>query len=396
MTMKISVEAPGIRAAEQERAPFTDFIVKVHSRCDLACDYCYMYPPGDTSWRERPRLISARVIAALAGRVAEHVRGRARSINLLLHGGEPLLAGPDVLRSVVESVRTAVHEADPDIEVVAGVQSNGSRLTEAHVELFARLGVSVGLSLDGTAASHDRHRRDHRGQGSHEGVLRALELLRGAGVPGLFAGLLCVIDVESDPVATLDALFAHQPPTVDLLLPHASWATPPSAGYGGWLAAAFDHWYALRPPGPEIRMFQELLVALLGGPSASESASLAPSGSVVIETDGTIEQVDALKLIYPGAAATGLDVFRHGFDEALAHPGIAARRAGWSALAAECRACTFGSVCAGGFYGHRYRPGNGFANPTVYCADMFELIGHMRERIRGDLAVPVGAGPWRV
>lgn len=388
--MSTLTDAPASLSRQAQEPPFTDFIVKVHSRCDLACDYCYMYPPGDHSWRARPGAMPPAVIARLAERIAEHVDGRASRINVLLHGGEPLLAGPAVLRSVVESVRAAV-----SAEVAASVQTNGRRLTQAHVDLFAELGVSVGLSLDGTAAGHDRHRRDHRGRGSHAAALRALELLRAAPVPGLFAGLLCVIDVESDPVETLDALFAHQPPLVDLLLPHASWAAPPRAGHGGWLATAFDHWYAMDPPGPEIRMFQELLVALFGGPSASESASLAPSGSIVIETDGTVEQVDALKMIYPGAAATGLDIFRHSFDEALAHPGIKARRAGWDALAAECRACEFGPVCAGGFYGHRYRPGSGFANPSVYCADLFQLIGHMRERVRGDLAVP-GAGPWRV
>ena len=32
-----------------------EFIVKVHSRCDLSCDYCYMYEMADQSWRSRPR-----------------------------------------------------------------------------------------------------------------------------------------------------------------------------------------------------------------------------------------------------------------------------------------------------------------------------------------------------
>jgi uncharacterized protein len=402
MTMKTPVELVTGRPPEPETAPFTDFIVKVHSRCDLACDYCYMYPPADHSWRARPPVMPPHVVDRLAERIAEHVRGgRAPRINLLLHGGEPLLAGPAVLRSVVESVRAAV-----DGEVVAGLQTNGLRLTKAHLELFAELEVSVGLSLDGPAAVHDRHRVDRRGRGSHAAAVRALELIRAADVPGLFAGLLCVVDVSCDPVDTLEALLAHRPPTLDLLLPHASWAAPPArpaapgphpgAEYGVWLAAAFDHWYGLRPPGPQVRLFQEILAALCGGPSASESVGLSPSGSVVIETDGGIEQVDALKTIYPGAAATGLDVFRHSFDDALAHPGIRARRIGAAALADACRACELGAVCGGGFYAHRYRPGTWFKNPSVYCADLFHLISHVRERIRGDLAGPGEAVRWAV
>ena len=374
--------------------PFTDFIVKVHSRCDLACDYCYMYPAGDPSWRARPRVMPAHVVARTAERIAEHVAAhRVPRISLVLHGGEPLLAGPAVLESVVRGVREAV-----DCPVVVGIQTNGIRLTAELLDLFVRLDVQVSLSLDGAAAAHDRHRRDRRGGGSHARVVRAIDLLRAGPAAGLFAGLLCVVDVSTDPVETLESLFEHGPPVVDLLLPHASWAEPPPrprgdpAEYGHWLAAAFDHWYARRPLGPRVRLFDELLVGLVGGPGASESSGTSPSGSVVVETDGAIEQADALKIIYPGAAVTGLDVFRHAFDAALAHPGVAARQAGAAGLAAQCRACAVGSVCGGGFYAHRYRPETGFRNPSVYCADLFRLIGHMRERVVRDLRACAAPG----
>ena len=42
-------------------------------------------------------------------------------------------------------------------------------------------------------------------------------------------------------------------------------------------------------------------------------------------------------------------------------------------------------VCGGGHYAHRYRPGRGFANPSVYCPDLILLIGHIRERLRIDI-----------
>jgi len=29
-----------------------EFIAKVHSRCDLARDYCYIYEMADQSWRD--------------------------------------------------------------------------------------------------------------------------------------------------------------------------------------------------------------------------------------------------------------------------------------------------------------------------------------------------------
>lgn len=36
---------------------------------------------------------------------------------------------------------------------------------------------------------------------------------------------------------------------------------------------------------------------------------------MVVETDGTLEQVDSLKTAYEGTAATGFDVFRNAFDD---------------------------------------------------------------------------------
>lgn len=31
---------------------FMEFVVKIHSRCNPACDYCYVYDMADQSWRE--------------------------------------------------------------------------------------------------------------------------------------------------------------------------------------------------------------------------------------------------------------------------------------------------------------------------------------------------------
>jgi uncharacterized protein len=108
---------------------------------------------------------------------------------------------------------------------------------------------------------------------------------------------------------------------------------------------------------------------------------------VVVETDGSIEQVDSLKSAYEGAAGTDLDVFQHTFDDALRHPGILARQAGLAALADECRRCRLVKVCGGGQYTHRYRAGSGFRNPTIYCHDQQRLIRHIAGRLTEAAAV---------
>jgi uncharacterized protein len=131
---------------------------------------------------------------------------------------------------------------------------------------------------------------------------------------------------------------------------------------------------------------------LLGGASRSEQVGLSPSGTVVVETDGAIEQVDALKSAYPGACATGLDIRRDELDRALLDPGIVARQIGLDALPDGCLACPVRRVCGGGHYAHRYRAGTGFRNPSVYCADLRLLIDHVRRRVESDIRQLAGTG----
>ncbi|MFJ3882072.1 radical SAM/SPASM protein FxsBH, inactivated beta-hydroxylase extension form [Streptomyces sp. NPDC090077] len=375
---------------------FREIVLKVHSRCDLACDHCYVYEHADQSWRARPKVISPKVISQTASRLAEHARDHALpSVTVILHGGEPLLAGPERLRLVCEEfTRALAGTADLDLRI----HTNGLQLSPRYLDLFAEYGVRVGVSLDGDRAANDRHRRFADGRSSHPLVLAALDLLRSAPYRHLYQGLLCTVDVANDPVAVLDALVALEPPRVDFLLPHATWETPPARpdgapdAYARWLLRVFDRWEELERPVP-VRLFESLLSTLRGGPSLTESLGLAPTDLVVVETDGTLEQVDSLKSAFDGAAATGFDVFGHAFEEVAAHPGMRARQLGLAGVSGTCRRCPVVRSCGGGLYTHRYREDNGFDNPSVYCSDLRELVDGVEGRTAARLAAPELADP---
>jgi uncharacterized protein len=387
-----SLDVPALLDQGWRPLPFREFIVKVHSRCDLSCDYCYMYEMADQSWRDQPRAMSPEIAESAARRIGEHASAHdLRDVTLILHGGEPLLAGRDLLSRLVTSTR---RHAGRGTTVHATVQTNGVGLSDAYLKLFDELGVRVGVSVDGYAEAHDRHRRFASGRGSYRAVDAALGRLRR--FPHLYGGLLCTIDLRNDPVRTYQALADLGPPKVDLLLPHGTWLNPPpgrapgaaSPGTGGtpyadWLAEVFDYWYP--KPQTGIRLFEEIMQLLLGGASGSEIVGLMPAQMVVIETDGSIEQEDTLKIAYPGATATDLHVDRDPLDSALRLPQIVARQIGVQALSAQCRICPVRSVCGGGLYSHRYNEGTGFLNPSVYCPDLLALIVHIRDRMREDL-----------
>jgi uncharacterized protein len=358
----------------------SQYVLKVHSRCDLACDHCYVYEHADQSWRGRPRAVSLATVDAAARRIAEHADAHGQAeVSVVLHGGEPLLLGRPGMRAVLD---TLISRITPVTAIDLRIHTNGMRLDTRWCDLFSHYAVKVGVSLDGDMAANDMHRRYADGRSSHAQVLAALTLLRQPRYRHLYAGILCTIDLANDPIAVYQALTDEAPPNLDLLLPHATWAHPPDrpggadSPYADWLMQIYRCWVhdGRRMP---IRLFGSVLSAARGGPSFTEAIGTDPVGVLVIDTDGSWEQSDSMKTAYQGAPSTGMSVFSHPVDEVARHPAIAARQGGLAGLCATCRACPVGHVCGGGLYAHRYRPGNGFDNPSVYCADLKTLITRM-------------------
>jgi uncharacterized protein len=315
--------------------PFRQFILKVHSRCDLSCDHCYVYEHADQSWRGRPLVIAPETVAKAAERIAEHARGHdLDGVRVVLHGGEPLLAGATRLGEIARALRRAVA---PVCDLDLRIHTNAVRLNEEFCEVFLAEQIKVGVSLDGDRAANDRHRTFANGRSSYDQVIQGINLLRTPRYQELYAGLLCTVDVRSDPVASYRALAALDPPAIDFLLPHSTWDEPPPGAadgrtpYADWLTAAYDA--ASAEPGKvRVRIFESVIQTTLGGSSLTESLGLGASDLVVVETDGSIEQADSIKVAYDGAPATGLDIFAHPFDAAAAHPAIQARQAGLPGL----------------------------------------------------------------
>lgn len=378
----LDLDVAAVRGAGHEPVPFQQFIVKVHSRCNLSCSYCYVYEMADQAWRQQPKRMTRPIAAKLAERIAEHAgRHDLPSVEVILHGGEPLLAGPRWLTELTGSLRAQV-----PAQVNIGVQTNGTLLRPALLDTLKELGIRVGVSLDGDAEATGRHRVYASGRNSFDDVADGLYLLDSPGYRDIYGGILCTVDVDNDPVATYEALLKFNPPAVDLLLPHANWSCPPpGSGYADWLIAVFERWYCAPVQETRIRVFSEMIQLILGQPGAVEGLGLQPSTLVVIETDGTIKQLDSLSSAYPGAADTGRHILTDSFDAVLDHPTTVARQLGAGALSPQCQTCPVMPVCGGGLYPHRYRSGTGFRNPSVYCADLLRLITHVSDRVSRDL-----------
>ena len=377
--------------------PISQYILKVHGRCDLSCDHCYVYESVDQSWRTKPRSMSPHVLRSAARRIAEHAATTDLSrVRVVLHGGEPLLLGAERMREALACLRSTI---EPVARLDLIMQTNGVRLDAAMCEVLKEYGVRVGVSLDGDREANDRHRRFANGAGSFDRVRTALGLLRTPAFRELYAGLLCTIDIANDPERVYEALVAERPPQVDFLLPHATWEHPPDrpgddpTPYATWLSVIHRRWLADHRP-MRIRMFDAIESTARGGPSGSEQLGADAVGLVVIETDGHYEQVDIIKTAYAGAPETGLSVLTHTVDDVARLAPVAARQSGHEGLSPICRSCPVLRQCGGGLYAHRYRPETGFDNPSVFCPDLRVLIDRTNEenRMHAETAKPDDTG----
>jgi uncharacterized protein len=371
--------------------PFHEFVVKVHGRCNLSCDYCYMYELADQSWRDKPAVMEPGTFDAAVRRIADHAAAHdVPSVCVVFHGGEPLMVGPEYLDRASAAIRAMLPGS---VELTLAIQTNGVLITEPILAVLRAHGVHVGVSIDGGQRAHDRHRTYANGKGSHAAVLRGVRALQRPENRHLLTGLLCTIDIANDPVEVYEDLLATGAPSMNFLLPHANWVSPPPGyrpgesgrKYADWLIAIFDRWYGSPQREVGIGLFGEIINLLLGGASASEAIGISPVRTVVIDTDGSIEQIDHLKSAFEGAPDTGLNVQTDTLDAVLTHPAIVARQRGIAALSATCRSCPVHRVCGAGLYSHRYRPDTGFLNPSVYCTDLRRLIEHVRDRVYADL-----------
>ncbi len=357
-------------------------LLKVASRCNLDCSYCYVYHMGDDAWRSQPKRMSESVLDQIAVRLAEQVASQDRPFSVIMHGGEPLLIGAAKLESFCAKLRSALpHPCGIHI------QTNGVLLTEAIIDILVRYDVGVSVSIDGPEAVHDRFRIDHRKLGSYARVRAGIErmMARDDARP-LLAGVLAVIDPESDPAEVYASLKGTGAPSLDVLPRDGNWdllpfgkSEPQTTEYGLWLSSLLDV-YLADPEPPRIRLLDDMLRLVLGGFAMKEGVGSTDYGILVIETDGSVEKNDTLKVAGAGSDrfAWPWTVFTDRFADILKSEEFEAYYRQQRPTSPVCAACPDLGVCGGGMVAHRWSAAQGYDNPTVFCADQRLLIAQMR------------------
>jgi uncharacterized protein len=168
--------------------PLELLVIQPTPYCNLDCDYCYLPSRSD-----RHRL-SMDILDAALERVLESpfVAG---DFTLLWHAGEPLTLPISFYDEASEHIRAALARwQGPPLQIRQSVQTNAMVINDAWCDCFERNQIHVGVSLDGPAFLHDRHRRTRTGLGSHAAAMRGVAHLQRRQIP---FQVICVLTEEA-------------------------------------------------------------------------------------------------------------------------------------------------------------------------------------------------------
>jgi uncharacterized protein len=360
----------------------TSAVVKVSSRCNLNCTYCYMYNLEDLTFHDQTPLMSTEVCHALIRVVADHCQLHDIPVfTFVFHGGEPLLVKEAFYTDFVLTARKLIPEST---RLDFAIQTNGILLNQRRCAMLKSLGIRVGISIDGPREVNDRYRVDHRGRGSYDRVRKGWDE---AQKYGLNPGLLTVVDPDQDVREFYEHIRQLNPRRADVLLPDANYAHPPQHWsehmpvYGKWLAELFRLWTEDTSSSFEVRMFNTLIETILAASPDHPGVTNRYNGIFGINPDGSLETLDLMRACETGMVATTYNVTTNTLDELFQVPIVRAFYYEKQSLCEECQRCPYLKICGGGNLPHRYSRERGLDNPSVYCRDLKYLFHEVREWI---------------
>lgn len=152
---------------------FTTCVLKIASRCNLNCTYCYMYNKGDLSFLNQPKFMSLDTIDNLIKRFDEYLKEyKYDDFNFVFHGGEPMLASKSLYRYFIINVNKLFKKYKKQAKY--SIQTNGVLINKEWIKFFKKYGIHVGISLDTTKKSNDINRIYHNGKSSYNDILKGL------------------------------------------------------------------------------------------------------------------------------------------------------------------------------------------------------------------------------
>src|ERR1044072_8212618 len=127
--------------------------IEITNMCNLSCTYCYAETlrPG----KNQPQnLFTNELYRNTISRML--VESKSSFLDIVFHGGEPLLHTPEWFEEACTFATATAKDLGKSVHF--SMQSNLTILRDAHVEVFQKHKIHIGVSLDGDMETHNSMR----------------------------------------------------------------------------------------------------------------------------------------------------------------------------------------------------------------------------------------------
>jgi uncharacterized protein len=343
-----------------------------------------MYNMGDETYKNQPKFISKRSIIYFAEKLKDYtIKFNINTVFISFHGGEPLLASKEDFIFYVETIKnTNLH-----IQIIFLMQTNGVLLNLEWAEILKKYNVNIGISLDGEKKINDKFRIKHNGSGSYDEIITNLKEIQNFDI---VKGIISVVDVSVNSKDFYRHMKKINNLQLNILLPNINFSNIPKfympleeylSFTSDWLVSLYEVW---KEDTERISIpFFELIIKLISGFTnfGNHLVGNCENGVAVIETNGDIEVIDALRTSFSGATRGKLNISKNNIEEL--HINELFRKYYYSHteyLSEKCKKCSIIKICGGGFLVHRFDKNTGdFNNPSIYCKVLTNIIKHIKE-----------------
>ena len=156
-------------------------IIKLTEKCNYACEFCRY-----SNHRQSDKGIPEHLIIKMITECYDYNKKNGiKNMNVILHGGEPLLYGENRLSKVLDEIKCLIED---DFSIEYSIQTNSSLLSDGWIKIFKDYNFDVGISLDGPIQLNG-----HYGSNREDAVNDAVAAYHLLQNQGIHCGFLSVI-----------------------------------------------------------------------------------------------------------------------------------------------------------------------------------------------------------
>lgn len=352
-------------------------IVKLTSKCNLSCTYCNIFHGEDTTVYSQPNFFTSKLGDRLGNFIQRAIEnGAVETVNVVLHGGEPLLLKKQLLEEIAKNIVRGNSN-----RVSLTLQTNGTLIDEGWLDLFERMKIRLGISIDGYPEIHDAYRVDKIGRATSSSVANGVRLAQSAFAAKRITSLT-TLTVWNPKLVDARKFYEYITKTLeikafDVLFPDITHNTvhfSSISGIGRFMSELNEEWF--HGPSEIVFRFGASLFALLsGGSSLLTSIGQSDAVAVTIDVDGELRLDDHLRSCGDGFTRTGLNLADATLEDYLEAPLYKSIQREMSDIPKPCNECLWRSKCRGGELIHRYNK-HSFSSKSVYCEHLKEMFAH--------------------